>query len=81
MASIRKEVTIIMFTSWITVHQVLKNYDGHPSAVEILNMNADRLYYTDDVINIYENISLELLLSHVADYKEIDGRLSIILES
>lgn len=70
-----------MFTSWITVRQVLKNYNGQPYAVEILNMNADRLYYTDDVINIYENISLELLLSHVFDYKEIDGCLTIIIES
>lgn len=66
---------------WLTLHQLFKKYDGQPCAVEILNMNAERLYYTDDVINIYENISIELLLSHVFDYKEINGCLTIILES
>lgn len=66
---------------WLTLHQLLKTYDGEPHAIDILNMNADRLYYTNDVRDIYTDIDIELLLSHVFDYKEINGCLTIILES
>lgn len=67
--------------SWLTVHRLLKNYDGEPYSIEICNMNADRLYYTDDVSAIYSDINIELLLGLVLDYKEVDGNLTIILES
>lgn len=76
--------TIVEFekpNSWLTVHQLLKKYDGEPYSIEICNMNADRLYYTDDVSAIYSDINIELLLGLVLDYKEVDGNLTIILES
>lgn len=67
--------------NWLTIHQLLKNYDGESYSVEILDKNADILYYTDDLSNIYSDIDIELLLGHVLDYKEVGRTLTIILEA
>lgn len=70
-----------MTNNWLTVHNLLKKYYNKPYSVEILNNNADRLYYTGDVRGIYEDIDVELLISHVLDYKEVGRNLTIILEA
>lgn len=70
-----------MTNNWLTVHNLLKKYYNKPYSVEILNKNADILYYTDDVRGIYEDIDVELLIGHVLDYKEVGRNLTIILEA
>lgn len=70
-----------MTNNWLTIHQLLKNYDGESYSVEILDKNADILYYTDDLSNIYTDIDIELLLGHVLDYKEVGRKLTIIIEA
>lgn len=66
-------------TTWLTVHKLLKKYNGKSVSVSIYDGN-DELYYCSDINRLYEDIDIELALSHVADYKEVGEDVIIILE-
>lgn len=65
---------------WLTVIRVLKKYDGRPVSFTILDANAVEIYHCSSSHNVYSDIPIELVISHVSEYKEVGGDVIIMLE-